>query len=83
MFHATAQAAETGSGKTGAFSLPIIQIVHETKRMRREGKGGKRRVEGSSGAGSQSVILNPFDRGELFGQCTCTFICMYRSDYIE
>lgn len=23
-------AAETGSGKTGAFALPILQIVHET-----------------------------------------------------
>ena len=26
------QAAETGSGKTGAFALPAIQIVHETRR---------------------------------------------------
>ena len=24
-------AAETGSGKTGAFCLPVIQIVYETK----------------------------------------------------
>ena len=23
-------AAETGSGKTGAFALPILQLVHET-----------------------------------------------------
>lgn len=27
-------AAETGSGKTGAFALPILQIVHETLRAR-------------------------------------------------
>ena len=32
-------AAETGSGKTGAFCLPIIQIVWETLRDLREGKG--------------------------------------------
>lgn len=34
-------AAETGSGKTGAFCLPIIQIVHETLRDIREGKHKK------------------------------------------
>ena len=28
------QAAETGSGKTGAFALPILQAVHETLRAR-------------------------------------------------
>ena len=28
-------AAETGSGKTGAFALPILQIVHETLREQR------------------------------------------------
>ncbi|KAL5290459.1 DDX1 family protein [Megaselia abdita] len=31
-------AAETGSGKTGAFCLPILQIVHETLRDISEGK---------------------------------------------
>lgn len=25
-------AAETGSGKTGAFCLPVLQIVHESRR---------------------------------------------------
>lgn len=34
-------AAETGSGKTGAFCLPILQIVSETLRDIREGKVGK------------------------------------------
>ena len=30
-------AAETGSGKTGAFGLPILQVVHESIRSRQEG----------------------------------------------
>lgn len=34
-------AAETGSGKTGAFCIPILQIVSETLRDIRGGKGQK------------------------------------------
>ncbi|KAJ2942815.1 hypothetical protein O0L34_g15002 [Tuta absoluta] len=34
-------AAETGSGKTGAFCLPILQIVWETLKDIQEGKGSK------------------------------------------
>ena len=34
-------AAETGSGKTGAFALPILQIVHETLRARQTGDQSK------------------------------------------
>ncbi len=30
-------AAETGSGKTGAFGLPILQVVHESIRSRQDG----------------------------------------------
>lgn len=26
------QAAETGSGKTGAFGIPVVQLVHEIRR---------------------------------------------------
>ncbi|XP_071441806.1 ATP-dependent RNA helicase Ddx1 [Hetaerina americana] len=34
-------AAETGSGKTGAFCLPVLQIVWETLQDLKEGKGSK------------------------------------------
>jgi len=33
-------AAETGSGKTGAFCLPILQITWETLKDLESGKGG-------------------------------------------
>lgn len=53
-------AAETGSGKTGAFCLPILQITSETKSDIAEGKCGK-------GAGGSLTIppwtMSFFDRG--------------------
>ena len=36
-------AAETGSGKTGAFCLPVIQIVQESKRISLGQSGSKSR----------------------------------------
>lgn len=36
-------AAETGSGKTAAFSIPVIQIVHETHQDQLKG-GSARKV---------------------------------------
>uniref|UniRef100_A0A914CZZ8 ATP-dependent RNA helicase n=1 Tax=Acrobeloides nanus TaxID=290746 RepID=A0A914CZZ8_9BILA len=35
-------AAETGSGKTGAFCLPVLQIVYETMRDQQAGKYKKK-----------------------------------------
>lgn len=43
-------AAETGSGKTGAFSLPVVQIVHE--RLRRGPGEDEGVVGGAAGAGA-------------------------------
>ena len=58
-------AAETGSGKTGAFSIPVVQIIHEAKLA----KGGKipsatggGDATGSSGTSSGIVEMNAFDR---------------------
>lgn len=53
-------AAETGSGKTGAFCLPILQIVHETLRDIRD---GKKRKGGSSLAAVTPWRMSFFDRG--------------------
>ncbi len=63
------QAAETGSGKTGAFCLPIIQIVAETIRDIRENKGAK-----AEGATRGKWKMNVYDRGDAIGALSLSLL---------
>ncbi|XP_048576898.1 ATP-dependent RNA helicase DDX1-like [Nematostella vectensis] len=70
-------AAETGSGKTGAFCLPVIQIVHETIRDALSGKVSK----ASSVSGPSTFKMNPFDRGDTFTIDEEGYLCQSRDFY--
>ena len=71
-------AAETGSGKTGAFCLPVIQIVEESKRINLGQSGSRSR---NTTANQQTVCrLNMDDRlGVLISKVTLqiTVVCSY------
>lgn len=69
-------AAETGSGKTGAFCLPILQIVHETLRDIRDGKN-KNRTGTSQSAPAWRMSL--YDRGEAMAITPDGLRCQSRS----
>lgn len=57
-------AAETGSGKTGAFCLPVIQIAFETIRDKATGKSSRGGVAVDV---PKDLLLNPYDRGDKLG----------------
>jgi len=57
-------AAETGSGKTGAFCLPILQITWETLKDFQEGKFSSKGGSGKTGdPASTHWTMSFFDRG--------------------
>lgn len=56
-------AAETGSGKTGAFCLPVLQIVWETLRDLQEGKSGKAAASKGGTGHRDRWQLSVHDRG--------------------
>ena len=73
-------AAETGSGKTGAFGVPVLQIVHEslrnaavarvaTRRGTRAGeptRGDEGPDDASSGTTAATVAMSAADRSDAF-----------------
>lgn len=59
-------AAETGSGKTGAFGMPILQIVHEAMRdaaATRAASGGGGAAGASTASASASGVVMSLVRG--------------------
>jgi len=59
-------AAETGSGKTGAFALPVLQITHESlvnesKQFQNQGRSNNNVTQELP-----PCLLNPEDRDEVF-----------------
>ncbi|XP_059141083.1 ATP-dependent RNA helicase DDX1-like isoform X2 [Physella acuta] len=72
-------AAETGSGKTGAFCLPILQTVYETIKDIREGKSGPQKGAQSSGGGSKvQWKMNVYDRGDAMAISPDGLLCQSR-----
>lgn len=70
-------AAETGSGKTGAFSIPVIQIVYETLKDQQEGKKGKTTVK-TGATVLNKWQMNPYDRGSAFAIGADGLLCQSR-----
>lgn len=68
-------AAETGSGKTGAFCLPILQIVWETLKDMESGKAGNTTKEV---AHSTHWGLSLFDRGHALAVTPDSLRCQSR-----
>ena len=64
-------AAETGSGKTGAFCLPVIQIVYETLKDIQEQKGMSLKNEPKAAASAVGFKMSAYDRAPSMGSYYC------------
>ncbi|XP_006814445.2 ATP-dependent RNA helicase DDX1-like, partial [Saccoglossus kowalevskii] len=72
-------AAETGSGKTGAFCMPVIQVVHETLQDISEGKGSKAKI--TFKADSTKIRMNVYDRGNAMAIDKEGLLCQSRETH--
>jgi ATP-dependent RNA helicase DDX1 len=59
------QAAETGSGKTGAFVLPAVQLVHEIKRAAEAARPIGSRAAAAAAPTGPSPTLSVTDRSAI------------------
>ncbi|KAH8867728.1 ATP-dependent RNA helicase DDX1 [Schistosoma japonicum] len=69
-------AAETGSGKTGAFCLPVLQIVYETLKILQSNKHNKANI--LSKHSSDQIKLNVYDRTDAMAIDNDGLLCQSR-----
>lgn len=74
-------AAETGSGKTGAFCLPVIQVVYETLKEIQEQKTQKPKSESSKNIQPVDFRMSAYDRTPSMGKLL-SFLSIYKSHMI-
>lgn len=67
-------AAETGSGKTGAFALPVLQIVHEALVARQNG------ADAANNSTETSCVWNLEDRDSILAIAPDGLTCQARSE---
>eukprot|EP01025_Chloroclados_australasicus_P054951 TRINITY_DN6577_c0_g1_i3.p2 TRINITY_DN6577_c0_g1~~TRINITY_DN6577_c0_g1_i3.p2 ORF type:complete len:141 (-),score=24.78 TRINITY_DN6577_c0_g1_i3:30-452(-) len=67
-------AAETGSGKTGAFALPVLQIVHETLVYNMTKGANKKQKQ------NVQCVLSADDKDAMFSIDASGLRCSCRSD---
>ena len=60
-------AAETGSGKTGAFCMPVIQIVYETLKDIQEQKGMPNDPNKKTTSATVGLKMSVYDRTPALG----------------
>lgn len=71
-------AAETGSGKTAAFSIPVIQIVHETHQDQAKGGSSRKNTGSMKSTLLSKWQMNPHDRGSKFAVASDGLLCQCR-----